>query len=165
MQPVRSSRILLYSFLYSPACQKNVFQCVLDYFMLQNRFNLGMFFWTRYGFLTRFNWIYKKSEDRFLWFFLHKLKIVFLSKLWNKKWGSPCSLVLQSWRCSQRAHHLLSTFPFLSEDWGEFLWNTRWDSRPSIKRAWKESAKEQHLWYFIVNKAAVWSRCSLHDGN
>ena len=125
MQPVRSSRIWLYSFLYSPTCQKNVFQCVLDYFMLQNRFNLGMFFWTRYGFPTRFNWIYKKY---ILWFFLHKLKIVFLSKLWNKKWGSPCSFVLQSWRCSHRAHHLLSTFPFLSEDWGEFLWNTRWDS-------------------------------------
>ena len=151
MQPVRSSRIWLYSFLYSPTCQKNVFQCFLDYFMLQNRFNLGMFFWTRYGFPTRFNWIYKKY---ILWFFLHKLKIVFLSKF-----------VLRSWRCSQRAHHLLSTFPFLSEDWGEFLWNTHWDSWPSIKRAWKESAKERHLWYFIVNKAAVWSRCSLHDGN
>ena len=67
----------------------------------------------------------KNLNIEILWFFLHKLKIVFLSKLWNKKWGSPCSFVLQSWRCSKRAHHLLSTFPFLSEDWGEFLWNTR----------------------------------------
>ena len=106
----------------------------------------------------------KNLNIEILWFFLHKLKIVFLSKLWNKKWGSPCSFVLQSWRCSEGAHHLLSTFPFLSEDWGEFLWNTRRDSRPSIERTWKESSKERHLWYFIVNTAAVWSRCSLHDG-
>ena len=90
MQPVRSSRIWLYSFLYSPTCQKNVFQCVLDYFMLQNRFNLGMFFWTRYGFPARFNWIYKKSEHRYSLILFAQVENLFLSKLWNKKWGSLC---------------------------------------------------------------------------
>ena len=164
MQPVRSSRIWLYSFLYSPTCQTNVFQCVLDYFMLQNRFNLGMFFWTIMDSPHDLIEFIKNLNIEILWFFLHKLKIVFLSNLWNKKWGSPCSFVLEGWRCSHGAHHLLSTFPFLSEDWGEFLWNTRRDSRPSIEHAWKESSKERHLWYFIVNTAAVWSRCSLHDG-
>ena len=137
MQPVRSSRIWLYSFLYSPTCQKNVFQCVLDYFMLQNRFNLGMFFWTIMDSPHDLIEFIKNLNLEILWFFLHKLKIVFLSKLLNEKWGSPCSFVLQSWRCSLREHHLLSTFPFLSEDWGEFLWNTRRDSRPSVERARK----------------------------
>ena len=165
MQPVRSSRIWLYSFLYSPTGQKNVFQCILDYFMLQSRFNLGMFFRTRYGFPTWIIAIYKKSEHRNSLILFAQVENRVLIKIMKLQMGSPCLFVLQSWRCLDCAHHLLSFFPFLSQDWGEFPWNTRRDSRPSIKRAWKESSKERHLRYFIVNTAAVWSRCRLlHDG-
>ena len=122
MQPVRSSRIWLYSFLYSPTCQKNVFQCVLGYFMLQDRFNWvcssGPITDSPHDLIE----FIKKPE--------HRNSLILFAQV-------ACSFVLQSWRCSHRAHHLLSTFPFLSEDWGEFLWNTRRDSRPSIERARK----------------------------
>jgi len=47
--------------------------------------------WARYVSLCSIYFICQKSGHRFLLIFCQLLRILFSLKLWNEKWGSPCS--------------------------------------------------------------------------